>query len=179
MEYFTHHPSEPDTHGQTQEDPVAFFRAFRDSDPYKQALADFLKGKKIASDVTEGEKRQAFEQSYLAKRALAAFAATEVSFAYNPRHYPPTSINAIDEYIAYVKMIEAIKAKETPVPEDLSAMDLQRTILHIALGETMVTDGIAPTIKLGRMLGRLMLIPLGLDTYQTASEPDARAIQRE
>lgn len=171
---------EPQTEESTQiieDNPITFLNGFRNSSFYINAYRNFFTGKNPASDVTEEEKKVVFEQSEDAKIALVDFAEKNVEFRYNPLYYSPQAVTAIETYVGHVhRMQQALQQGISR--EEIETLDFQRTSYHVALGHALVIDSLAPNVKLGRVMGRLMLIEQGLTTYNNTREPDVTRIQR-
>jgi len=158
-------------------DPAMLFAGFRQSRSYDEAYDLFYRGKVVADDVTADERRQAFEDGEAAKNALIAYATRGVAFAYRPAAYPAGSRAAIDDYIAAVRRQRDARAGGAS-RDAHEALDAERTLRHVALADALVTDGAAPNRLLGRTLGRLILIGLGLDSVEGALEPFADRVGR-
>lgn len=124
----------------TAEDPREFMEAFYESKFYKDAYEDFFKGKKLASDVTDEEKRQAFLESEKAKFALVDFGVFDTQLRYNPGMYPIGSQQALGIYIDSVgDMYKQMREQRTP--EEVEALDSLRFAYHGVAAEQLVKDG--------------------------------------
>ncbi len=150
-----------------EDDPRRFLTTFRGSSSYQTAFEHFFRDKRLTGDVTEHEKREAFEQSDVAKVALVEYARREQPFSFSPSSFADDTARAILDYAAHVRHIRQRMA-ERPDAEEIGAMDWTRSLYHVRAAEAMVREGIAPNVKLGRTLARLILVDLHLDTYESA-----------
>lgn len=160
-----------------EENPRVFFTTFRQSPVYIASIEQFFAGKKLADDVTAEEKRVAFEESTAAKIALIEYAEHQIHFHYNPEQFLPTSRQAIDSYVSHVRQMVVMLTGGAD-RDTISRLDIERTRLHIAVADAITVEGSAPTTKMARALGRLILIEQKLDTYYSAAEPDMMRINR-
>lgn len=154
------------------DDPFEFFDRYRDSALYAAAYDKFYTGKNLSVDVTEKEKRLAFEQSTFAAEVMILYAKDELHFSFTFNKFPDETHSALKEYISSVKdLFEAVREGW-----DIVAADSVRNSMHTALGRSLAENGVVSTPKLGRSLARLILIDLGLDTYAAASRSDVERI---
>lgn len=159
-----------------EENPERFLDEFRRSSWYRDAFEDFYLGKSLATDVTEKEKTEVFEFSNEVKVALVNFTHYVMGFSYNPIFYDEIIKQDIDKYLDHVQI-----TKNSPTSlsrDELETMDLQRSIYHMRLAKSLTEGGITPNEKLGRALGKLILVEKGLETYEQAAEPDIDRIRR-
>lgn len=161
--------------------PKLFLEKFYQSSFFTEAYEDFLKGKVLASDVTEEEKMKAFLESENAKFALMDYSCYEQPFTYDSTQYPPASQVALKTYIESVKYIlQAPQKAEFPLTaEEIENMDRLRFIYHQAVAEQLVKDNIVPSRKLGRALARLILVSLHLEKFDQARVPDIQKITQK
>ena len=148
-------------------DPRRLFAGFRASTIYGAAWNRFFHARPLAGDVTEAEQRAAFEQSDAAKLALIDYVQLQVSFGYDPTCYAPSTAAAIDTYIAHVEHLRTRMAERVD-RDEIMEMDRTRSIYHLCAAQAMLDEGIAPSIKLGRTLARLILVHRGIETYEDA-----------
>lgn len=153
---------------QPEEDPRQFLAAFRTSSTYQSAFTSFFEGKKLADDVTEEEMRQAFENSRNMQCAVLYYA-QEHGFSYNPQYYSKETQYTIRKYIDHIRAINQAIATGTTTDE-IQQLDMQRAIKHLAVGQALVGENIAPNVRIGRIFGRLFLIEQRLDTFESAVE---------
>jgi len=154
-------------------DPHDLFERFRESSDYQEAHEAFFSGKELADDVTSEEERSAFEESSLASSALVGFSKEQLRFEYAPSFYPAEVVKAVDEYVSSVEDFQKAFSKGY----NMAALDSSRSACHNILGKTLVSTGMTPTLKLGRALGRLILVDLRLDTFEVASRSDIQRLK--
>lgn len=154
------------------EDPRELIELFRTSQNYRLAFEDFFKGKDIHPDVSEEEKHLAFKMSEKAKVALVNFVQINGGFHFNPVYYSPEMVEAITSYIDQVRR----NLQSSTVREEA---DVERSILHRNLARALVQEGVVQSEKIARVVGRLILIDKGLDTYSSASKPAFEVIKRK
>lgn len=152
--------------------PGRFLDGLRRSGVYLGAYKAFFAGKNLPEDVSEEEKRVAFENAHPARVALVEYDRNEVRLEYQPAHYSEAARQAIDDYV------EIVRAQKSAEPAEAVRLDAERTLKHVALAKQLVSDGLAPNVMLGRTLGRLILIRLGLDTHESAKVPDLERAKR-
>ncbi len=91
----------------------------------------------------------------------------QAPFGYDPSSYAPATAAAIDAYIAYVQHVRK-RILERPSRDEIMEMDRTRSLYHHRAARAMIDERIAPNIKLGRTLARLILVHLGIETYEDA-----------
>jgi hypothetical protein len=147
-------------------DPRHLFDAFRSSATYRAAWKQYFDGRRLADDVTLDEQRAAFEQSDAAKLALIAFVERD-----QPIHHDPASFGvahtAIQRYVEHVRFVQD-RMLERPERDEIVTLDNTRSRYHIEAAQAMIDNGYAPTLKLGRTLARLVLVDLGIETFEDA-----------
>lgn len=146
----------------TTDDPLDFLNQFRKSEVYTEGYSTYKEGK----NATDEELVAIFERKESTRTALINFAQNTLHYKYNPDYFTPTSREAIDKYIEYVK-------SNFPAVGDIDNivnLDNQRSSYHALLGKTLTSDGITPNVEMGRVIGRLILISEGIDTYGSARQ---------
>jgi hypothetical protein len=150
--------------------PLTFLAGFYQSEYYKKGYEQFFEGKKLASDVTEEEKMEAFLNTDKGKLALLEYGDNAVHLEYDPYQYPMEARKAIGNYIASVE--ELIKAEAKEDQDTISGFAAVRDACHVVASRALVDCEIAPTEKVGRAISRLALIDKRLDTFQNAKMKD-------
>ncbi len=148
-------------------DPRRLFAGFRASTIYAAAWNRFFHGRPLAGNVTEAEQRAAFEQSDAAKLALIDYGQLQAPFGYDPTCYAPSTAAAIATYITHVEHLRTRMAERVD-RDEIMEMDRTRSLYHLCAAQAMLDEGIPPSIKLGRTLARLILVHLGIETYEDA-----------
>lgn len=143
-----------------EDNPQVFFADFRQSEDYRSAYDNYFQGKTPVGNVTKGEKREVFEYSADAVSALVHFAQIDSGFSYNPVYYSPETQEAVEVYSSHVE-----KIRKGLASEDSESLDIERSIYHARVARLLAAEGIAPNEKLGRVVGRFILVERGLDTY--------------
>lgn len=147
--------------------PRQFMAGFRASPIYAAAYTRFFAGKKPAGDVTEAERREAFEGSEAAKLALIDYADSTVRLAFDPAAYAATTSASLEDYCGYVAYtFERMRAGADRA--ELEMMDMERSSRHSRAAQALLAEGIVPNELLGRAFARLVLVDRGLDTYASA-----------
>jgi hypothetical protein len=152
---------------QASTDPRRLFTAFRAGTIYHAAWDQFFHGRSLAGDVTEAEQRAVFKASDAAKLALIDYVRLKAPFGYDPASYATSTAAAIDTYIAHVQHIRKRMAERVD-RDEIMEMDRTRSTYHRRAAQAMLDEGITTSITLGRTLARLILVHLGVETYEDA-----------
>lgn len=156
---------------ETVSDPRRLIFLWRESPQYQQAYEDFFMGKKLAPDVTEEEKQHAFEGDYRASQSLIVFVQKgDYRFSYVSEQYSKPLREAVANYVESVNFL--IYQNIHGDRDELLMADKNRAHFHGELARQLVKEGIVSTTKIGRALGRIILIDLGLDTFSSARRTD-------
>lgn len=147
-------------------DPVQYIDDFRAHPIYQAAWVQFFVGRRLARDVTHEEQRMVFEHNDAAKLALIAFAERTTGLRYDPAAFGAAA-PALERYVEHVRYVKRHMLTH-PNRNEIAELDRLRSRYHLDAAEAMVDQGIAPTIKLGRTLARLVLVDLGMETYDDA-----------
>ncbi len=161
------------------EDPTELIIEFRKSEEYRAAFEKFFEGKSLV-DVTEEDKRLAFENNDMARIALIDFERRDGRFQYNSDHYSPETRAAIEEYLTinsdFKKMTRAGDAIEIADSDKVRSM--KHTQAAVIMSEYMKDRGVPISRLLGRGLVSLIAINLGYDNYARIQLPYAAQIKR-
>lgn len=156
-------------------DPYEFISKFRDSDEYSQAYESFYLGKALSSDVSESEKRSAFEADAVAADAMLRFSQHTFGLHYDPSGYPQEVSDQLSVYFSSIE--DSLKGLREGW--NIEWLDSVRSQEHNASATALVTHGIVPSVKLGRTLCRILAISKNLDTYEKAKRSDIERIRRK
>ncbi len=151
--------------------PRKLISFWRSSAQYQEAFEVFYTGKKLAPDVTEEEKRQVFEEGTIAGQTLISFVRYNTGgFSYQPEEYSSTTQKAINGYVKAAKFL--LDQQKHGGRDELMMADKHRALFHNKLADSFIKDGLVETRKIGRALGRLILIDLGMDNFSSAGRSD-------
>jgi len=143
---------------------------FYQSESYKQAFDRFFEKKELAPDVTEEEKKAVFLNQEAGKYAFFDFVQKEQPYSYDDQNYPQDVREAVRDYIAIVKDI--IYKERYLDKDEILAFDRERSRRHDLLAKRFYEAGLVPSLKIGRAIGRLILIESKLDKWENAWVPD-------
>ncbi len=158
------------------ENPRKFMSSFYSSEEFDEAYRDFFKGKRLTPDVTDEEKKQVFFESEKAKQALINFG-MRIKLKFSSDHYPQSVARVIDDYISAVKSLLNTEGRRIS-GDEMIELDQHRNQLHVQAASILASNEIVPSVKLGKVLCRLILIDEGLDTFDSARVPDILRIQK-
>lgn len=154
-----------------------YFNSFRNSPDYQEASSKFFEGKVLAEDVTEEEKKEVFERSESTKLVMISFAEKGNSLVYNPRNHSFDTQESVQNYLNHVRDFK-LRVRKGATPEEIQNLDTQRTQFHNRLATNFIEKGYAPNLRMGRALGRLILVTEGIETLQEARVPDIEKARR-
>ncbi len=146
-------------------DPYIFISKFRESADYKLSFNNFFLGKQLAADVTLEEMHESFEASELAGVTMVNFSEQRLQLVYYPEFYPTSTIEVLT---AYIDTVQKMNQRSEFSPDELQEIDRKRSIQHSKVARNFAVEGIAPNINFGKILARLILIDLKLDTFESA-----------
>lgn len=156
----------------TESSPEQYIASFRDSETYKKAYEKFYESKKLAEDVTEEEKREAFErQEEIIRPTVFDFARSEVKLRYDDNRYPDLVRVAINNYLFY-RMQNNEKGFRFNKEEIISS-DREQQRLHLEAARK-VGDYLKTTSQVGRAIVSLIAINEGLDDFNSTAETIAQ-----
>ncbi len=170
-------PSQPKAEIPKEDNPRKYIQTFQSSAAYTSAFDRFYEGKKLAPDVTELEKREAFEGGESGKEALLDFAQHTLKFSYNPEKFDQETSNSLNEYIATVR--DFFKIYRNGTQDEIMGADNYRSVMHNRAAKTLSDNGYVSSDKLGRTLARIILIEKGLDTFENASVSDIERVRKQ
>lgn len=154
-------------------DPRELFTRYRESTEYQMAFNNFFTGKKLADDVTEDEKCEAFEGSEAARQPFFDFTKHHLKFHYDSSQFRSETQKSIQDYIQLTKDFQKLFREKNPTRDEAINIDRQRATCHMVAGNAIVSEGIAPNARLGRDLMTLILIDKGLEQYGGVVESSA------
>lgn len=163
-------PTPPSPDKPIVEDPVKFMNDFEASDYFKTAYDKFFEGKKLAPDVTDQEKYNAFAENEVAKLALLDFAEKEERYHYDPSFFPKPVREALETYIAQTR--DLIKMKRSGSRDEIITTDLLRSSYHDQAAYALKDAGLVGSYRLGKAFARLVLISRGLETFERSRISD-------
>lgn len=143
-------------------DPALFLNRFGQSATYQEAYDGFFVGKNPAAAHEMWVK--AFLESRNAADALLDYYSQTGEYQFDTTQVPELSAQALLEYCEYVKELRSKKAGRDTMLED----DVRRSILHLNAAKALVEEKITPSIRLGRMLARIVLVEKGIETIDDA-----------
>ncbi len=168
-------------------DPKEYFNSFLGSDIYKEAFD--IRLKKLAEtnpnfkpeNATHPKLIEGFLNSEEAKIALSLFNKQQMELVYDEDKYPPEVAQAIQEYVDNAtKLKNLLHAPDlrssSEAKQALYAAEVQRSEKHNLVAKRLVDAGIVPTEKMGRVIGRLILIDLGIDDYDQLFKSDKERV---
>lgn len=157
--------------------PYELMDRFYSSKTYESGKQNFFKGKALTSDVTEKEKDRVFLDSQEGKNSFMDFNEFNVKFLYNPQNFPSRCADAIHTYIEHVVYTLKKEKEGFRDNDEIEILDSLRWDYHNEAARTLMSGGIAPSLKIGRAIARLVAIEKGLDTFDKARRPDIDAIR--
>ena len=151
--------------------PAEYLNYFRDSDTYKNACAKFFEGKRLSQDVSEIDKRTAFEGDETCRKSLIEFARTQdVVLRYAPEYYGEDFRENINDYFSLIKDFDKGRVSGR---EGIAAYDRLRGSYHDAAAQVLIGSMGVPH-RLARGLIQVMTIQEGLDTFDSAGQDERR-----
>jgi len=169
-------PTPPSPDKSVVEDPVRFMNDFEASDYFKTAYDKFFEGKKLAPDVTDQEKYNAFAENEVAKLALLDFAEKEETYVYNPSFFPQEVRQKLNDYIEQTR--DLAKMMRGATRDEIISTDLMRSIYHDKAAYALRDAGLVGSYRLGKAFARLVLISRGLDNFETSRVSDLERMKR-
>jgi hypothetical protein len=157
--------------------PYELMDRFYSSKIYELGKEKYFKDKTLSSDVTEKEKDRVFLDSQDGKNSFMDFNEYEVKFSYNPQTFPDRCADAIKTYIDHVAYTIKKEKEGFRDNEEVEALDSLRWDYHNAASRSLIEAGIAPSLKIGRAIARLVAIEKALDNFDNARRPDIDAIK--
>lgn len=146
------------------ENPKELITIFRNSKEYSNAFSTFYNGKNLASDVTQEEKREVFENQNETANTLLEFAKKhKVTFKYNPIFFPGEAQQAISDYEQ--SMRDMIKMHRINTPGQIMQYDSYRFSCHNLAAASLTKANIAPSHNMGKAMVKLLMISKGLDSH--------------
>jgi len=154
-------------------DPSELLSGFRSSEGYKTEYDRFFQGKQLAGDVTEEDKRMAFEGDETARKVLLNYAKdTGVTFRYDGHQYSQEFQNRFNEYIGCLK--DYMKSR-FPDAESLKTFDWLRGSSHDAAARVLAEELGVP-VRLSRGIVQLIAIGKNLETFDKAGQDERRRL---
>lgn len=158
--------------------PWELMDEFYSSARYEHDYSEFYQEKTLDPSVTEKEKEKVFLENHESRKTFIDYATSDVDFRFNSTLYPPASSELLKEYVKVVKDSQR-KLLEKTSPEEVIALDEVRRDYHLRAANTLVEDGIAPSINIGEALARAVLIDKGLDTPEAAKTSTKDKLKRK
>ncbi len=147
------------------DNPTVFIDRFKTSNLQKKAYDKFFEGKNLNPAVTDAMKDRVFYESKNATDALVDYYVATNEYTFNPDEYSTEAINALNEYNNFVSAIRQNPARDR---DGILDNDRKRSAFHLAAAQALVTDGIVPSIRMGRMLARIVLVENGIESLDEA-----------
>ena len=169
-------PAPPSPDKPVVEDPVRFMNDFEASDYFRTAYDKFFEGKKLAPDVTDQEKYNAFAENETAKLALLDFAENEERYHYDPSFFPQPVRDALENYINQTKDLS--KMMRGGSRDEIISTDLLRSAYHDEAAYALRDAGLVGSYRLGKAFARLVLISQKLDHFESARQSDLDRMRR-
>ncbi len=163
------------------DNPRELLGLYRQSPAYHEAYVGFFAEKKLTDDVTDEEKKEAFEGSDRAKGAFIDFAQQVGGLSYNSDFYSERAQKSLRAYLAMIQ--DYMKFNRSGDREfnqsNLIALDTMRVAYHYEASGILMEDKVVPNIKLGKALVSLIAISSGLETYELARQDDLTRVRRQ
>lgn len=157
-------------------DPVRFMNDFEASDYFRRAYDAFFEGKKLAPDVTDEEKYEAFSENETAKLALLDFAEKKETYVYDPSFFPQDIKDALNDYVEQTKDLGKMMREASR--DEIISTDLLRASYHDSAAYALKDAGFVGSYRLGKAFARLVLISHGLDHFESARQNDMERLKR-
>lgn len=159
-------------------DPKAYLDSFKDSEHYKIAFSAFYDGKNLAPDVTEEEKVEVFENSEAARLSLILYAQDNNKILeYSPDMYSQQFNEKFRDY--YYTMRDMVKGNFPNSQEAIIALDDIRSTYHTEAAKELVSQGLAPSVKIARGMIELMIIEKGLESFAGAKTSESEKLRQQ
>ncbi len=147
------------------DNPTVFIDRFKTSNLQKRAYDKFFEGKNLNPAVTDAMKDRVFYESKNATDALIDYYVATREYTFNPDEFSADAIKALNEYNNFVSSIKQNPSRDR---DGILDNDRKRSAYHLAAANALLGDGIVPSIRMGRMLARIVLVENGIETVDEA-----------